>query len=40
MLCFSDQETREGPRGVSQAKIYATCYTEWAINNIRAASLK
>jgi hypothetical protein len=40
MQCISDQETREGPRRVSQAEIYATCYRGWTINDIRAASLK
>jgi 2-polyprenyl-3-methyl-5-hydroxy-6-metoxy-1,4-benzoquinol methylase len=37
MLAFSDQETREGPRRISQAEIHSTFHTGWTINYIRAA---
>lgn len=40
MLCFSDQETREGPRRISQAEIHATFHTGWTINYIHAATFE
>jgi len=40
MLCFSDQETREGPRRISQAEIHSTFYTGWTINYIHSATFE
>lgn len=40
MLCFSDQETREGPRRISQAEIRATFQTGWTIRYIHAATFE
>lgn len=40
MLCFSDQETREGPRRISQAEIHAAFHTGWTINYIHAATFE
>lgn len=40
MLCFSDQETREGPRRISQAEIHATFRTGWTINYIQPATFE
>jgi 2-polyprenyl-3-methyl-5-hydroxy-6-metoxy-1,4-benzoquinol methylase len=40
MLAFSDQETREGPRRISQAEIHAAFHTGWTVNYIRAATFE
>lgn len=40
MLCLSDQETREGPRRISQAEIQATFHIGWTINYIHAATFE
>lgn len=37
MLCFSDQETRQGPKGISRAEIESTFRTGWTIHDIQAA---
>ena len=37
MLCFSDQETREGPRRISQAEIRGTFQKGWTVRYIHAA---
>lgn len=37
MLCFSDQETRQGPRRISRAEIESTFRTGWTIHRIQAA---
>src|SRR6478672_1651583 len=40
MLCFSDQETREGPRHISQAEIRDTFQRGWTIRYIHAAAFE
>jgi cyclopropane fatty-acyl-phospholipid synthase-like methyltransferase len=40
MLCFSDQETRQGPRRVSRAEIESTFRTGWTIHDIQAATFE
>jgi len=37
MLCFSERETREGPRRVTQAEIRSTFGDRWNVNWIREA---
>ena len=37
MLCFSDRETREGPRRVTQAEIRSFFQDGWTVNYIREA---
>lgn len=37
MLCFSERETRPGPRRVTEAEIRSTFSTGWTINYIRPA---
>ena len=37
MLCFSERETREGPRRITQAEIRSTFEDGWRVNYIREA---
>ncbi len=37
MLCFSERETREGPRGIAQAEIRSFFQHGWTVNYIREA---
>jgi len=40
MLCFSERETREGPRRVTQAEIHATFRKGWTVDEIREATFE
>jgi len=37
LLCFSEKETREGPRGITQAEIRSFFQDRWRVNYVREA---
>src|SRR5919112_4010112 len=40
MLCFSDQEIRQGPRRISRSEIESTFRTGWTIDDIQTATFE